>query len=71
MIYLSSKEESQPSSPSVSVSEPPEANTEEMTVLEQPEVTPSFPAANQAMKGTVNRKTQQFHADIFYAFVQF
>ncbi len=55
----------------MSVSEPPEANTEEMTVLEQPEVTPSFPAANQAMKGTVNRKTQQFHAEIFYAFVQF
>lgn len=56
MIYLSSKEESQTSSPSVSVSEPAEANTEEMTVLEQPEVTPSLPAANQAMKGTVNRK---------------
>ncbi len=55
----------------MSVSEPPEANTEEMTVLEQPDVTPSFPAANQAMKGTVNRKTQQFHAEIFYAFVQF
>lgn len=54
MIYLSSKEESQPSSPSVSVSEPAEAKTEEMTVLEQPEVTPSLPVANQAMKGTVN-----------------
>nr|XP_055066405.1 uncharacterized protein LOC129448223 isoform X2 [Misgurnus anguillicaudatus] len=46
-----SKEETPPSSPSVSVSEPAETQTEELTVLEQPEVTPSLPAANQAMKG--------------------
>ncbi|XP_016131176.1 uncharacterized protein [Sinocyclocheilus grahami] len=50
-----SKEESQPSSPSVSVSEPAGAKTEEMTVLEQPEVAPSLPAANQAMKAKLAR----------------
>ncbi|XP_052435518.1 uncharacterized protein LOC127975462 isoform X1 [Carassius gibelio] len=50
-----SKEESQPSSPSVSVSEPAEAMTEEMTVLEQPEITPSLPAANPAMKAKLAR----------------
>lgn len=53
MIYLSSKEETPPSSPSVSVSESAETQTEGLTVLEQPEVTSSLPVANQAMKGTV------------------
>lgn len=59
MIYFSiysSKEESPPSSPSVSESEPAETQTEELTVLEQPEVTPSQPAANQAMKGKMATK---------------
>ncbi|KAL1259691.1 hypothetical protein QQF64_010268, partial [Cirrhinus molitorella] len=50
-----SKEETPPSSPPVSLSEPAEAQTEEMTVLEQPEVTPSLPAANQAMKAKLAR----------------
>ncbi|XP_052474262.1 uncharacterized protein LOC128030570 isoform X2 [Carassius gibelio] len=50
-----SKEETPPSSPSVSVSEPAEAKTEGITVLEQPEVTPSLPAANQAMKAKLAR----------------
>ncbi|KAI7806293.1 uncharacterized protein lmtk3 isoform X2 [Triplophysa rosa] len=50
-----SKEESPPSSPSVSVSEPDETQTEELTVLEQPDVTPSQPAANQAMKAKLAR----------------
>ncbi|XP_073728365.1 uncharacterized protein lmtk3 isoform X2 [Misgurnus anguillicaudatus] len=50
-----SKEETPPSSPSVSVSEPAETQTEELTVLEQPEVTPSLPAANQAMKAKLAR----------------
>uniref|UniRef100_A0A8C1LB08 non-specific serine/threonine protein kinase n=1 Tax=Cyprinus carpio TaxID=7962 RepID=A0A8C1LB08_CYPCA len=50
----SSKEETPPSSP-VSVSEPTEAKTEGMTVLEQPEVTPSLPAANQAVKAKLAR----------------
>ncbi|XP_059364045.1 uncharacterized protein LOC132103176 isoform X2 [Carassius carassius] len=45
-----SKEETPPSSPSVPVSESAEAKTEGITVLEQPEVTPSLLAANQAMK---------------------
>ncbi len=49
----------------MSVSEPAEAKTEEMIVLEQPEVTPSLPAANQAMKGTVNQK----HSTISFGFV--
>ncbi|XP_043117435.1 uncharacterized protein lmtk3 isoform X2 [Puntigrus tetrazona] len=50
-----SKEESQPSSPSVPVSESAEEKTEEITVLEQPEVIPSLPAANQAMKAKLAR----------------
>ncbi|XP_016372254.1 uncharacterized protein LOC107711732 isoform X2 [Sinocyclocheilus rhinocerous] len=50
-----SKEETPPSSPSVSVSEPAEAKAEGITVLEQPEVTPSLPAANQAMKAKLAR----------------
>ncbi|XP_026120275.1 uncharacterized protein LOC113099612 isoform X2 [Carassius auratus] len=50
-----SKEETPPSSSSVSVSEPAEAKTEGITVLEQPEVTPSLPAANQAMKAKLAR----------------
>lgn len=54
MIYLSNKEDTPPSSPSVLLSELAEAQTEELTVLEQPEDTPSLPAANQAMKGTVD-----------------
>ncbi|XP_077072610.1 uncharacterized protein lmtk3 isoform X2 [Siphateles boraxobius] len=52
----SSKEETPPSSPSVSVSESAETQTEEQkTVLEQPEVTSSLPAANQAMKAKLAR----------------
>lgn len=50
-----SKEESPLSSPSVSVNELTETQTEELTVLEQPEVTPSMPAANQAMKAKLAR----------------
>ncbi|XP_039535579.1 uncharacterized protein lmtk3 isoform X2 [Pimephales promelas] len=50
-----SKEETPPSSPSVSVSESAETQTQELTVLEQPEVTSSLPAANQAMKAKLAR----------------
>ncbi|XP_051720272.1 uncharacterized protein lmtk3 isoform X1 [Ctenopharyngodon idella] len=48
----SSKEETPPSSTSVSVSE---TQTEGLTVLEQPEVTSSLPVANQAMKAKLAR----------------
>lgn len=61
MIYFSiysGKEESPPSSPSVFVSEPAKTHTEELTVLEQPEVA-AGPAANQAMKGKM--ATKQSH----------
>ncbi|XP_005158431.2 uncharacterized protein lmtk3 isoform X1 [Danio rerio] len=51
----SNKEDTPPSSPSVLLSELAEAQTEELTVLEQPEVTPSLPAANQAMKAKLAR----------------
>ncbi|XP_067304512.1 uncharacterized protein lmtk3 isoform X2 [Pseudorasbora parva] len=51
---IESKEETPPSSPSVSMSESAETKTEELTVLEQPEVT-SLPAANQAMKAKLAR----------------
>ncbi|XP_051575491.1 uncharacterized protein LOC127453281 isoform X3 [Myxocyprinus asiaticus] len=50
-----SEEETSPMSLSVSVSEPAEKQTEALTVLEQPEVTPSLPAANQAMKAKLAR----------------
>ncbi|XP_052000263.1 uncharacterized protein lmtk3 [Xyrauchen texanus] len=50
-----SEEETPPMSPSVSVSEPAETQTEALTVLEQPEVTPSLSAANQAMKAKLAR----------------
>ncbi|XP_056331098.1 uncharacterized protein lmtk3 [Danio aesculapii] len=51
----SNKEDTPPSSPSVLLNELAEAQTEELTVLEQPEVTPSLPAANQAMKAKLAR----------------
>ncbi|XP_051577808.1 uncharacterized protein lmtk3 [Myxocyprinus asiaticus] len=50
-----SETETPPMSPSVSVSEPAETQTEALTVLEQPEVTPSLSAANQAMKAKLAR----------------
>ncbi|XP_052002483.1 uncharacterized protein LOC127657672 [Xyrauchen texanus] len=51
----SSEEATSPMSLSVSVSEPAEPQTEALTVLEQPEVTPTLPAANQAMKAKLAR----------------
>lgn len=54
LICLCSKREAVPPGPVLTKSEDSEVETETLTVTEQAEVTPTLPAANQAMKGTFN-----------------